>query len=85
MNMLKAKQSEGYSPYTCLAALREGDVTTRLSAVVMGLGSICHGQAVKGVLYLAAELAFMVQNGLYNLKMLVTLGEVEQQEVWDEA
>lgn len=88
MNMLKAKQSEGYSPYTCLAALREGDMTTRLSAVVMGLGSICHGQAVKGVLYLAAELAwlaFMVQSGLYNLKMLVTLGEVEQQEVWDEA
>lgn len=88
MNMLKAKQSEGYSPYTCLAALREGDMTTRLSAVVMGLGSICHGQVVKGILYLAAELgylAFMVRYGLHNLAMLITLGEVEQQEVWDEA
>lgn len=74
MNMLKAKQSEGYSPYTCLAALREGDMTTRLSAVVMGLGSICHGQVVKGILYLAAELgylAFMVRYGLHNLTTLL--------------
>lgn len=88
MNILKAKQSEGYSPYTCLAALRQGDATTRLSAVVMGLGSIFHGQVVKGILYLAAELgylAFMVRYGLHNLAMLITLGEVEQQEVWDEA
>ena len=88
MNILKAKQSEGYSLYTCLAALRQGDATTRLSAVVMGLGSIFHGQVVKGILYLAAELgylAFMVRYGLHNLAMLITLGEVEQQEVWDEA
>ena len=88
MNILNAKQTEGYSPYTCLAALRQGDTTTRLSAVVMGLGSICHGQVVKGILYLAAELgylAFMVRYGLHNLAMLITLGEVEQQEVWDEA
>ena len=43
---------------------------------------------VKGILYLAAELgylAFMVRYGLHNLAMLITLGEVEQQEVWDEA
>ena len=88
MNILNAKQTEGYSPYTCLAALGQGDTTTRLSAVVMGLGSICHGQVVKGILYLAAELgylAFMVRYGLHNLAMLITLGEVEQQEVWDEA
>lgn len=54
----------------------------------MGLGSICHGQVVKGILYLVAELgylAFMVRYGLHNLAMLITLGEVEQQEVWDEA
>ena len=88
MNILNAKQTKGYSPYTCLAALGQGDTTTRLSAVVMGLGSICHGQVVKGILYLAAELgylAFMVRYGLHNLAMLITLGEVEQQEVWDEA
>ncbi len=88
MNILNAKQTEGYSPYTCLAALGQGDTTTRLSAVVMSLGSICHGQVVKGILYLAAELgylAFMVRYGLHNLAMLITLGEVEQQEVWDEA
>ena len=88
MNILNAKQTEGYSPYTCLAALGQGDTTTRLSAVVMGLGRICHGQVVKGILYLAAELgylAFMVRYGLHNLAMLITLGEVEQQEVWDEA
>lgn len=52
------------------------------------VGSIFHGQVVKGILYLAAELgylAFMVRYGLHNLAMLITLGEVEQQEVWDEA
>lgn len=88
MKMLKANHGEGYSPYTCAAALREGDATTRASALVMGLGSICHGQLAKGLLYLGAELAFiwfMIAYGVRNLAMLVTLGSVEQQEVWDEA
>ena len=74
--------------YTCLGALKQGDAITRLSALVMGLGNILRGQAVKGILFLLTEIAylgFMFTNGFHNLKMLVTLGEVEQQEIWDEA
>ena len=88
MKLLKAKQGEGYSPYTCTAALAQGNTATRLSALVMGLGSLVCGQTIKGLLYLATEiayLAFMVRYGLHNLAMLVTLGSVEQTEVWDEA
>ncbi|WP_300367572.1 carbohydrate ABC transporter permease [uncultured Subdoligranulum sp.] len=88
MKLFTAKPGEGYSPYTCTAALAQGSTATRLSALIMGFGSFACGQTVKGLLYLAAELAyiaFMVRYGLHNLAMLITLGTVEQQEVWDEA
>lgn len=88
MKRIKSSQAEGYSPYTCAAALRQGDTMTRLSALVMGLGNMANGQVVKGLLFLAAELGylfFMARYGLHNLAMLVTLGSVEQQEIWDEA
>lgn len=88
MKRIKSSQAEGYSPYTCAAALRQGDTMTRLSALVMGLGNMANGQVAKGLLFLAAELGylfFMARYGLHNLAMLVTLGSVEQQEIWDEA
>ena len=61
---------------------------TRLSALVLGLGNMLNGQLIKGLLFLAGELAyifFMIRYGFHNLVMLVTLGSVEQQEIWDEA
>lgn len=88
MKRIKSSQAEGYSPYTCAAALRQGDTMTRLSALVIGLGNMANGQVAKGLLFLAAELGylfFMARYGLHNLAMLVTLGSVEQQEIWDEA
>ena len=88
MKRIKSSQAEGYSPYTCAAALRQGDTMTRLSDLVMGLGNMANGQVAKGLLFLAAELGylfFMARYGLHNLAMLVTLGSVEQQEIWDEA
>ena len=75
------------NPITCMEAIKNGDIFTRLSMVVMGLGNMVHGQVVKGLLFLAAEvayIAFMVTNGFYNLSMLVSLGSVERQEVWNE-
>ena len=75
------------TPYTVRDALTEGGMETKLSAVVMGLGNIMHGQIAKGLLFLALEVAyfvFMATNGLHNLAMLVTLGSVERQEVWNE-
>ena len=46
-----------------------------------------HKQKIKGLIYLAVEVAyvvFMVLNGIRFLSMLGTLGTVEQKEVWDE-
>ena len=84
----KRKASEFDTPYTCTAALTKGAPETKLSMFVMGLGSFVHGQRIKGLLYLAAEAAyivFMIMTGLHCLYMLGSLGTVEQQEYWDEA
>ena len=54
----------------------------------MGLGNFVHGQKIKGLLYLAVEVAyivFMAVNGITFLSMLGGLGSVPQKEVWDEA
>lgn len=75
------------SPYTCIAALKEGSIETRVSAVLMGFGNIVHKQLVKGLLFLAAEVAyivFMVMYGFHNIYMMGSLGTVERQEVWNE-
>lgn len=76
------------TPYTVSNAVRKGGTATRLTMLVLGLGNIVHKQIVKGLLFLASEvlfLWFMITSGSYNLKMMVTLGELEQQEVWNEA
>ena len=76
------------TPYTVSNAVRKGGAATRLTMLVLGLGNIVHKQIVKGLLFLASEvlfLWFMMTSGFYNLKMMVTLGELEQQEVWNEA
>ena len=56
--------------------------------ILMGLGNFVHGQKIKGLLYLAVEVAyivFMAVNGITFLSMLGGLGSVPQKEVWDEA
>ena len=75
------------NPVTCMEALKNGDTMVKLSAVVMGLGNMAHKQVTKGVLFLVAEVAyivFMVAVGFHNLAMLPGLGSVEQQEYWNE-
>ena len=75
------------NPVTCMEALKNGDAMVKLSAVVMGLGNMAHKQVAKGLLFLAAEvayIAFMVMSGFHNLAMLPSLGTVERQEVWNE-
>ncbi len=55
--MLKFKKrvNEFPTPYTCMRAVREGGVETKLSMVLMGFGNIIHKQKIKGLLYLAVE------------------------------
>lgn len=58
-------------------AITKGDLFTWLSFLFMGLGLIFKGQVVKGILYLLAEVAFimfMVFFAVYYLKLLPTLG-----------
>ena len=69
-------------------ALVNGDLYTKLSAVIMGAGLIGHKQVAKGVMVLLSELAFifyMIKSGIHNLAMLPSLGTAEQQKVWNEA
>ena len=69
-------------------AIKKGGIETKLSMVLMGFGNIVHGQMIKGLIYLAVEVAyvvFMVMAGAHCIAMLPSLGSVEQQEVWNEA
>jgi len=69
-------------------AFLHGDLFTRLSALLMGVGIIGHGQIVKGILIFVLEIAFiiyMIGPGAANLSMLPSLGTVESGEVWNEA
>ena len=69
-------------------AIKNGDLLTRLSMFVMGLGIAARGQLVKGLLILILEIAFIVYmagTGIHRLAMLPSLGTVEQGEVWNEA
>lgn len=88
MGIFKKRVNDFPTSYTCTRAIREGGLETKLSMVLMGIGNIVHGQKVKGLLYLAAEVAyivFMAVNGVRFLSMLGNLGTVPQEEYWDEA
>lgn len=76
----RRKQGADYvspSPYTVKAAFQRGDLFTKLSAVVFGLGNIVRKQYVKGITMLVLEIAyfvFMAANGVDYLSKLPTLG-----------
>lgn len=87
-NLIKKRVKEFDTPYTVRAAAKEGNAVTRLSMLIMGLGNLAHKQIIKGLLYLAIEVAyilFMVQSGITNIQHLITLGGQPQEEVWNEA
>ena len=88
MGIMKKKINEFPTPYTCRNAISKGGMETKLSMVLMGFGNIVHGQIVKGLIFLAAEvayIAFMIAAGASCIAMLPSLGSVEQEEVWNEA
>ncbi len=88
MGLFKKRVNNFPTPYTVSAAATKGGFETKLSMVVMGYGNILHKQAMKGILYLLTEIAylvFMFTKGFHCLAMLPSLGSVEQEEVWNEA
>ena len=68
-------------------ALREGDLKTRLSFLIMGFGNLANKQIVKGILFLTVEAAFliyMIQYGAQAIWSLRNLGDTQQGWVYDE-
>ena len=69
-------------------SLKKGDLFTRLSCIIMGAGNFHKGQIIKGTLFLAAEIIyilFMIFSGVSFLNGLITLGTQTTQEVFNEA
>ena len=76
-------------PDTLIAALKSGNPLVLASFLVMGLANIAAGQLIKGLIFLAIEVGFIVymavpMGGAYWLSMLPSLGTVERIEVWNE-
>ena len=77
-------------PTSMLSALKNGGPLVWLSCLIMGLGNICAGQIIKGLLFLAMEAAFVYfmffvpQGGAYWLSKLPSLGDVKDYEYYDE-
>ena len=81
------KKSDFATPYTVSNALTKGGAAVKLSALIMGLGNIAHKQIIKGLIFLAIEIGyimFMANAGAYYLSMLPSLGWRKQEEVFNE-
>ena len=68
--------------------IKKGDMKTKLSFIIMGLGCFLRGQRIKGIIYAAIEviyIIFIVDFGWGYLKDITTLGTKTQYQVWNEA
>ena len=86
--MKKAKKFTAIGEAGFLESWGKGDLFTKLSLLVPGLGNIRRGQIVKGIMFLLLGLAYVVYffgTGLSVLKKLPTLGTKTQEKVWDDA
>ena len=80
--------NETGSKNSVLTAVKNGDLWTRLSMILMGAGLFGHGQKIKGAIVFVFEAAFifyMLATGFHALAMLPGLGSVEAGEVYNEA
>lgn len=67
-------------------AFAKGDIFTKLSLLVWGLGFLCHGQIIKAVLVTAVEalgIYFLAFTGIPNLAKIGTLGTVQMEMVFN--
>ena len=62
------------SRYTLRAAASDGDALTRLSFLILGAGNLARRQIVKGVFFLAVEVAYIAYMVVQGVGSLVTLG-----------
>ena len=84
----KKKSMEFQTEYTVMNGLKKGDIYTKLSAVILGMGNFARKEIGKGILFLLSEIAFiaiMIGFGILSLVMLPSLGTKETGEVFNEA
>ncbi|MBD5168873.1 MAG: sugar ABC transporter permease [Oscillibacter sp.] len=68
--------------------IRESDVLSKLSFFIFGLGNLVNKQIIRGLAFLAIEVAYIVYMVSFGASAMVdfcTLGTALQEEVWDEA
>lgn len=83
----KGKTKKIKSRENIFSIFKNGDVFTKLSFLIMGLGNIARKQFVKGLIYLVCEvgfIAFLISTGIERLQGLITLGTQSQGWVMDE-
>lgn len=83
----KSKSDDFYTEYTVSNALTKGDIFTKLSMIILGLGNFARGEIIKGFLFLIYEIAFigiMITKGFNALYMLISLGKNVTGEVFNE-
>ena len=86
----RASKKEFETLYPLSEALKNGGPIIWLSCLIMGLGNIVAGQIVKGLLFLAIEVAVIVYmvletGGFHWLSLLPSLGDRVAEEVWNDA
>ena len=82
------KTIESKEEYTVRNALKKGDLFTRLSVIILGMGNFARKEWMKGILFLASEILFiavMIGFGIPSLAILPSLGTKETGEVFNEA
>ena len=70
-------------------ALANGGTMVWISCLIMGFGNIVAGQYVKGLLFLAIEIAFgaymfAAEGGFHLLSLMPSLGDRVTEEVWND-
>lgn len=68
-------------------ALKKSNAQTKISAIIFGFGNLVNKQIVKGLIFLAFEILYiiyMVGFGFKSIKNLITLGTNTQQEIFNE-
>ena len=86
----RASKKEFETLYPLSEALTKGGPIIWLSCLIMGLGNILAGQVVKGLLFLAIEVAVIVYmvlptGGIHWLSLLPSLGDRLTEEIWNDA
>lgn len=75
------------SDFSCFRAFTKGNLLTKLSLFVFGLGNIGNGQLIRGMLFLGLELSYlfyMITFGTESIYDFITLGTLEQGQFYNE-